>query len=236
VADDFGALVESVRACRRCATMDGRRRVLGPGNGPARAHVMLVGEAPGRLGAERSGVPFGGDMSGRRLDRLLAAAGWERGGLFITNAVLCNPRDARGRNRAPTAGELGNCREHLARTLELVRPRLVVALGRRAAGALGRLRPHRLATAAPGEVLAWCPAEAAGESAGAPAGESAGAPGAPWIAWVLHPSPLTQTRRPFAEQCADWRRLAAGFAGLPTPAPARVAPRAGWPPAPRPVF
>jgi uracil-DNA glycosylase family 4 len=199
VADDFGALVESVRACRRCATMDGRRRVLGPGNGPARAHVMLVGEAPGRLGAERSGVPFGGDMSGRRLDRLLAAAGWERGGLFITNAVLCNPRDPRGRNRPPSGAELRACGDHLRQTLLIVRPRLVVALGRRAGLALARARPHALADAEPGTVLRWS------------------GPGEPdvWIARLVHPSPLAQAHRPFITQCADWRRLRAAYDQLP---------------------
>jgi uracil-DNA glycosylase family 4 len=197
VADRFESLVASVQGCRKCATMEGRRRVLGTGNGATTGRVMLVGEAPGRLGAEQSGIPFTGDASGRRLDLLLAAAGWERSALFITNAVLCNPRDARGRNRAPTSLELDQCRDHLARTLEIVKPALVVALGRRAAMALGHIRPHELGSAAPGELLAWTH------------------PVSSWIAWVLHPSPLTQTHRSFETQQADWRRLRWAFDRLP---------------------
>jgi uracil-DNA glycosylase family 4 len=177
--------------------MEGRRRVLGTGNGAAPAPVMLVGEAPGRFGAEQSGIPFLGDASGRRLDRLLAAAGWERSTLFITNAVLCNPRDACGCNRAPTALELDHCRDHLARTIAIVKPMLVVALGRRAAAALGHIQPHELGAAAPGDLLAWSH------------------PLSPWIAWVLHPSPLTQTHRSFQTQQADWRRLRWAFDRLP---------------------
>src|SRR5919202_821569 len=98
----FKELVARVQACRRCPSMEGRRRVLGPGNGSPRARILLVGEAPGRLGAERTGVPFTGDASGRRLDALLAAAGWRRADVFVTNAVLCNPRDTRGCNRPPS--------------------------------------------------------------------------------------------------------------------------------------
>lgn len=89
--------------------MDGQVRLLSRLNGPPDAGVMLVGEAPGRLGAARTGVPFAGDESVRRLDRLIEAAGWSRDRLFITNAVLCNPLDDLGRNRPPRVAELSNC-------------------------------------------------------------------------------------------------------------------------------
>jgi uracil-DNA glycosylase family 4 len=193
------ALAGVVAACRRCPAMADRRRVLGVANGLPRAKVMLVGEAPGRLGADRTGIPFSGDASGHRLDRLLDASGWSRRDLFITNAVLCNPRDGHGRNRPPTRIELTNCRDHLAATLDLVRPRLVVALGRRASAALGALHPHTLAQAEPGALEPWPH------------------PSVPWIAWVLHPSPCTQTHRPFGVQEADWRRLRQEFATLAEP-------------------
>ncbi len=195
----LAALAGVVAACRRCPAMADRRRVLGTANGSPRATVLLVGEAPGRLGADRTGIPFFGDASGRRLDRLLDAGGWSRRELFITNAVLCNPRDARGRNRPPARAELTNCRDHLAATLDLVRPRLVVALGRRPAAALGALHPHALARAQPGALERWPH------------------PSVPWIAWVLHPSPCTQTHRPFSVQEADWRRLRHEFATLAEP-------------------
>ncbi len=198
-AQRLATLAGVVAACRRCPAMADRRRVLGQANGPPQAAVLLVGEAPGRLGAERTGVPFSGDASGRRLDRLLAASGWSRRDLFITNAVLCNPRDVHGRNRPPTALELTNCRDHLAATLDLVRPRLVVALGRRASAALGALHPHTLARAEPGALQPWPH------------------PHVSWLAWVLHPSPCTQTHRPFAVQEADWRRLRREFASMAEP-------------------
>jgi uracil-DNA glycosylase family 4 len=119
--------------------MEGRRRILGQANGSLRPIVMLVGTAPGRHGAERTGVPFSGDRSGEALDVLLARAGLTRAKVFITNAVLCNPQDPRGRNDEPTAAELQACREHLRATIEVVAPPLVIALGRTAYAALGKL-------------------------------------------------------------------------------------------------
>lgn len=124
--------------------MAGRTRVLSPHNGPPHARIMLVGEAPGRLGAERTGVPFAGDTSGRRLDALIAAAGWSRADLFITNAVLCNPQDAAGRNRVPRSVELSNCRSWLAAQLATIDPLLVVALGAVALKSLAAIAPHSL--------------------------------------------------------------------------------------------
>jgi uracil-DNA glycosylase family 4 len=119
--------------------MEGRRRILSTANGSLRPRVMLVGTAPGRHGAERTGIPFSGDRSGAALDELLARAHLTRTGVFITNAVLCNPQDARGRNDEPTAAELRNCREHLRATIAVVDPPLVIALGRTAYKALTAL-------------------------------------------------------------------------------------------------
>ena len=135
----FADLVVRVQACRACGRMEGRRRVLGESNGALRARAILVGTAPGRHGAERTGIPFSGDRSGAALDELLAAAGLTRDEVFITNAALCNPQDAHGRNSEPTAAELRNCREHLRATLDVVQAPLVVALGRTAFAAVRAL-------------------------------------------------------------------------------------------------
>lgn len=132
----YVALVERVQACTACPRMEGRRRVLGDANGSLHPRVMLVGTAPGRHGAERTGIPFSGDRSGAALDELLARAKLTRADVFISNAVLCNPQDERGRNDEPTAAELGACREHLRETVALVDPPLVIALGRTAHQAL----------------------------------------------------------------------------------------------------
>ena len=105
----------------------------------------MLGEAPGRLGAGRTSVPFSGDESGRRFEKLLAAAGLRRADVFVSNALLCLPLDAAGRNRRPSAPELANCATHLEATLAAVRPRLVVTLGATALAALDRIEaapPH----------------------------------------------------------------------------------------------
>jgi uracil-DNA glycosylase family 4 len=135
----YEALVARVQACRACPRMEGRRRVLGAANGSLSPRAMLVGTAPGRHGAERTGIPFSGDRSGEALDALLARAGLTRTDVFITNAVLCNPQDARGRNDEPTAAELRACSTHLRDTIAAVDPPLVVALGRTAHRALAGL-------------------------------------------------------------------------------------------------
>src|SRR5215217_7548758 len=71
----FTGLVATVQACRRCPTMEGRRRVLGEANGRPGARVMFIAEASGRLGGERTGVPLSADQSGRRFSRMLGLAG-----------------------------------------------------------------------------------------------------------------------------------------------------------------
>jgi uracil-DNA glycosylase family 4 len=143
-ADSFARVVAQAQACRACPRMAGRRRILGPGNGPAGAAVLVAGLAPGRLGAERTGIPFSGDRSGAMLDTLLARAQVDRSDVFITNAVLCNPQDAAGRNATPASAELRRCRHHLAATIAAVDPSLVVALGRTAFAAVLATDPSPL--------------------------------------------------------------------------------------------
>lgn len=115
--------------------------MLGEANGPLRARAILVGTAPGRHGGERTGIPFSGDRSGEALDVLLAGVGLQRDDVFLTNAVLCNPQDRRGRNDEPTAAELRRCSAHLRATLEIVEAPLVVALGRTAFAAVRAVAP-----------------------------------------------------------------------------------------------
>jgi uracil-DNA glycosylase len=123
-------LQTSMLQCGRCAALVRCRSRVVPGAGAVGAGVAFVGIAPGRLGGDRTGVPFSGDRSGRLLRAMIAAAGMRE--VFITNLVRCNPRDAMGRNRDPDPGEIANCREHLAAELALVRPKIVACLGRMA--------------------------------------------------------------------------------------------------------
>lgn len=164
-----------------------RLRVLSRANGPHDAAIMLVGEAPGRLGAEQSGVPFTGDESGHRLDRLLEAAGWRREDIFITNALLCNPQDERGNNRAPKSSELSNCRHWLAEQMRFVDPTLVVTLGAVALRSLDRLEPHNLTVSDAGSE----PARWFGR----------------WLAAAYHPGARAAIHRSTEKQLADFVRL-----------------------------
>ncbi|MBF6558932.1 MAG: uracil-DNA glycosylase [Candidatus Binataceae bacterium] len=117
-----------MRECARCPALVRSRSCVVPGDGAAPAAVAFVGLAPGRLGGDRTGLPFTGDRSGQILRRMIDRAAL--GPVFITNLVRCNPRDAGGRNRDPSAREIANCRGHLDAELALARPRIVVCLGR----------------------------------------------------------------------------------------------------------
>lgn len=97
-----------------------------PGEGPATARVVLVGEAPGAT-EDRQGRPFVG-RAGKLLDEWIAAAGLQRGDVYITNAVKARPPG----NRDPTAAEIAHHRPWLERELEIIAPELVVPLGRHA--------------------------------------------------------------------------------------------------------
>jgi uracil-DNA glycosylase family 4 len=117
-------MADRIRRCTRCRLHEGRRHAV-PGEGCARARVMLVGEAPGAK-EDESGRPFCG-MSGRFLDEVLANAGMERADVFITSSVKCRPPG----NRTPRADELATCgRLYLTRQIELIDPDLVVLMGK----------------------------------------------------------------------------------------------------------
>lgn len=113
-------------------------------NGSVEARVMVVGEAPGRQGGDRTRVPFSGDQSGRNFQRYIDSVGLARASLFITNAALCNPRSETGANRKPSAMEIKNCSGFLRRQLELVDPGVVVTLGSVALAALKSVEYHQL--------------------------------------------------------------------------------------------
>lgn len=180
----FIELCSAVQACDRCPAMRGQPRILSMANGPVPCAIMLVGEAPGRHGATRTGVPFTGDESGRRLDRLLAAAGWERSAVFLTNAVLCGPLDVRGNNRPPHAIELQNCAGWLRRQIDIVEPELVVGLGAVALRALAGIEPHDLRVSDAGRApIDWYGRRLAG---------------------AFHPGARAAVHRPIAAQLADF--------------------------------
>jgi DNA polymerase len=137
----------SVAECRACALCKARQQaVLGVGD--TAANWLFVGEGPGAEEDER-GEPFVG-QAGRLLDAMLAAIDLKRGSdVYIGNAVKCRPPN----NRTPEPDEVAACRPYLQRQIALLRPKLIVALGRPAAQTLlggevkiaavrGRLHQH----------------------------------------------------------------------------------------------
>jgi uracil-DNA glycosylase family 4 len=138
----FDLLAAETARCTLCPSMCGREAVLSERNGRVDAKVMFIGEAPGRKGADRTRVPFSGDLSGKNFERFLASINLPRSEIFITSAALCNPRKASGANRRPTAGEVRNCSAFLSRTIELIDPRVIVTLGGAALDALKLLQYH----------------------------------------------------------------------------------------------
>lgn len=140
----FTQLVAEAASCKRCSAMCQKTAVLSDLNGSLEARVMFVGEAPGRKGADRTRIPFSGDQSGKNFDRFLASIGLSRAEIFITSAALCNPQTGSGANRKPTQSEVANCSEFLRRTIDLVKPKVVVTLGSVALAALKRVSDHNL--------------------------------------------------------------------------------------------
>lgn len=140
----FLQLVRRAKACQLCPRMTNSARVIGPGCGPLNAPLMFIGEAPGRLGADVSHLPFHGDKAGHNFESLLNQVGLSRYDIFVTNAVLCNPKGTGGNNATPNLREQQNCQTHLRQQLELLNPRIVVTLGGTALSAVAGLSPHKL--------------------------------------------------------------------------------------------
>lgn len=132
-ASDRSAVLEEIaaeiRQCRACPLHEGRSNAV-PGEGPADAKVMFIGEAPGRE-EDAQGRPFVGP-AGRYLNGLLQRAGLEREQVFITNIVKCRPPA----NREPTAEEADTCRPFLDGQIACICPKVICLLGRPATLAL----------------------------------------------------------------------------------------------------
>jgi len=152
----FADLVARVQSCNLCPRMEGRRKILGLSNGNLDSPIVFIAEAPGRLGADKFGIPLCGDQTGRNFEWLIASAGLDRESIFITNAVLCNPRTPLGNNDSPTPTEIRNCSRYLKETLEIVKPKYVVPLGRAALASLNIIEHHAISLSqGVGKVFHW---------------------------------------------------------------------------------
>jgi uracil-DNA glycosylase family 4 len=122
-----------VEACRRCSIGSTRTNSV-YGEGDPCAALMVVGEGPGET-EDKLGRPFVG-RAGELLDKMLAAIDLAREDVFICNTVKCRPTlddGRRLRNRAPEPEEMKNCRPYLDLQIEIIRPRVILALGAPAA-------------------------------------------------------------------------------------------------------
>jgi len=95
-----------------------------PGEGAEDADIMFIGEAPG-WHEDQQGRPFVGP-AGQFLDQLLASIGLKRDQVYIANVIKCRPQG----NRDPLPTEIQNCRSWLERQIEIIRPKIIVTLGR----------------------------------------------------------------------------------------------------------
>jgi uracil-DNA glycosylase family 4 len=126
---NLDAITEAVRGCTRCPLHRTAKNAV-PGEGNARAELFCVGEGPGEK-EDESGRPFVG-AAGKLLVDILAAINLAREQVFISNVVKHRPPG----NRTPLPDEISACQPYLVRQLELVRPRVILALGTTAAQTL----------------------------------------------------------------------------------------------------
>jgi len=122
-------VAELVAPCTRCRLCESRSRTV-PGEGPGDARLVCVGEGPGRT-EDETGRPFVG-QAGELLTKILGAIGLSRDQVFICNVVKCRPPQ----NRTPLYDEIAACVPYLFRQLELIRPRVILAMGNTAAQTL----------------------------------------------------------------------------------------------------
>ncbi len=121
--DDLKTIATDVRACKRCELSSTRKNAV-PGEGPANAEVMFIGEGPG-FHEDQQGRPFVGP-AGEFLNELLASAGLKRADVFIANVVKCRPPG----NRDPQPEEIAACSAYLDRQIAQINPKVIITLGR----------------------------------------------------------------------------------------------------------
>jgi uracil-DNA glycosylase family 4 len=116
-------ITNEVTKCKKCTLFHSRKNSV-PGEGPANAEIMFIGEGPG-FHENEQGRPFVG-AAGQFLDELLAQAGLKRVDVWIGNVVKCRPPG----NRDPQPEELAACNEYLERQIDAIDPKIIITLGR----------------------------------------------------------------------------------------------------------
>ena len=123
-------LASDAATCTRCRLHEGRKKSVFS-RGSYDASVAFVGEGPG-YNEDQQGEPFVG-AAGQLLDKMIVAMGLTRDGVYVCNVVKCRPPE----NRTPLADEAGTCATYLTQQIDIVAPKVIVALGRCAAENLG---------------------------------------------------------------------------------------------------
>lgn len=121
--DELKQIAQEVAVCVKCPLHHSRKLAV-PGEGPANAEIMFIGEGPG-FHENEQGRPFVG-AAGKYLDELLAKINLKRSQVFIANVVKCRPPG----NRDPMPEELEACRAYLERQIQAINPKVIVTLGR----------------------------------------------------------------------------------------------------------
>lgn len=121
--EELKELAKEISACTKCALHYSRKRPV-PGEGPANAEIMFIGEGPG-FHENEQGRPFVG-AAGKYLEELLGKINLKRTDVFITNVVKCRPPG----NRDPLPDELTACSGYLERQIQVINPKVIVTLGR----------------------------------------------------------------------------------------------------------
>jgi len=116
-------LNNQILKCEKCALCEMRKNVV-PGEGSSNAKIMFIGEGPGK-NEDEQGRPFIG-AAGKLLDKLIALIGLTRKDIYIANVVKCRPPE----NRDPLPEEVEACRPWLDQQIEIIKPKLIILLGR----------------------------------------------------------------------------------------------------------
>jgi len=119
----LSALYQEICSCNKCEIARFRTRAV-PGEGPENAEIMFIGEGPG-FHEDQQGRPFVG-QAGQFLNELLSSIGLQRTDVYITNIIKTRPPG----NRDPLLAEIENCKPWLDRQIEIIRPKIIVTLGR----------------------------------------------------------------------------------------------------------
>lgn len=116
-------LDNQISKCEKCALCKTRINVV-PGGGNSNADIMFIGEGPGK-NEDEQGIPFVG-AAGKMLDKLIGLIGLTREDIYIANVVKCRPPN----NRDPLPEEVDACRPWLDQQIKIIKPKLIVLLGR----------------------------------------------------------------------------------------------------------